>query len=275
MPRSSKVSTVHCNFLSSFYFFAGSINPQSRIRGWCVTVHSHARLRYFRVYRCRRLDHHSRFAIARQKGERIDVASASRTRELVSVGRESERMEIADKIQPTRHPRSTEIRRKVSLDVARTKKKDRTQPDPLSHPTQTRQFGRRRSIGQPPPILTKSSRTMRFYRRFLVAKHARRQSRLAGFIPTDEPTFRPTRSVKLRRHEMIFLISFRVLHTIVDLFLLFEPLIGKMSIQYANDEDGRERRRNYDVSFSHEAVNDMMDVFNKVNTGAGRTFKRA
>ncbi|XP_065836186.1 cytochrome P450 20A1-like [Oscarella lobularis] len=50
----------------------------------------------------------------------------------------------------------------------------------------------------------------------------------------------------------------------VDLFLLFEPLIGKMSIQYANDEDGRERRRNYDVSFSHEAVNDMMDVFNKL-----------
>lgn len=49
-----------------------------------------------------------------------------------------------------------------------------------------------------------------------------------------------------------------------DLFRLFEPLIGKKSIQYANGPEGRKRRQLMDRSFSHEAVKDYYDHFVKI-----------
>lgn len=48
-----------------------------------------------------------------------------------------------------------------------------------------------------------------------------------------------------------------VYHLTADLFKLFEPLIGKKSIQYANGPEGRKRRQLMDRSFSHEAVKDL------------------
>ena len=41
-----------------------------------------------------------------------------------------------------------------------------------------------------------------------------------------------------------------------ELFKLFEPLIGKKSIQYGNGIMGRKRRQMMDRSFSHSAVQD-------------------
>ena len=52
---------------------------------------------------------------------------------------------------------------------------------------------------------------------------------------------------------------------LADLFKLFEPLIGKKSIQYANGPEGRKRRQLMDRSFSHEAVQDYYEHFVKVN----------
>ncbi|KAM7450025.1 hypothetical protein ABFA07_002135 [Porites harrisoni] len=46
-----------------------------------------------------------------------------------------------------------------------------------------------------------------------------------------------------------------------DLFKMFEPLIGKQSIQYANGPGGRKRRQLMDRSFSHEAVKDYYEHF--------------
>ena len=42
---------------------------------------------------------------------------------------------------------------------------------------------------------------------------------------------------------------------------MFEPLIGKKSIQYANGPGGRKRRQLMDRSFSHEAVKDYYEHF--------------
>ena len=42
---------------------------------------------------------------------------------------------------------------------------------------------------------------------------------------------------------------------------MFEPLIGKNSIQYANGPEGRKRRQMMDRSFSHEAVKDYYEHF--------------
>lgn len=53
-----------------------------------------------------------------------------------------------------------------------------------------------------------------------------------------------------------------------ELFKLFEPLIGKKSIQYANGPEGRKRRQLMDRSFSHEAVKDYYEHFVKVDTSA-------
>ena len=50
-----------------------------------------------------------------------------------------------------------------------------------------------------------------------------------------------------------------------DLFKMFEPLIGKQSIQYANGPGGRKRRQLMDRSFSHEAVKDYYEHFVMVN----------
>ena len=51
-----------------------------------------------------------------------------------------------------------------------------------------------------------------------------------------------------------------------ELFKMFEPLIGKQSIQYANGPGGRKRRQLMDRSFSHDAVNDYYEHFVMVNT---------
>ena len=58
---------------------------------------------------------------------------------------------------------------------------------------------------------------------------------------------------------------FAIHHFSADLFKLFEPLIGKKSIQYANGPEGRKRRQLMDRSFSHEAVKDYYEHFVKVH----------
>ena len=50
-----------------------------------------------------------------------------------------------------------------------------------------------------------------------------------------------------------------------DLFLLFEPLITMDSIQYANGADGRKRRKMYDQSYSHQAITEYYETFQKVS----------
>eukprot|EP00795_Rhopilema_esculentum_P014320 gene14320-5359_t len=45
---------------------------------------------------------------------------------------------------------------------------------------------------------------------------------------------------------------------------MFEPLIGRHSVQYANDGRGRKIRHVLDRSFSHEAVKEYGSIFNKV-----------
>lgn len=49
------------------------------------------------------------------------------------------------------------------------------------------------------------------------------------------------------------------------LFALFEPSITKYSIQYANGEDGKSRRFDFDKTFSHENLVIYYDKFQKVN----------
>ena len=49
-----------------------------------------------------------------------------------------------------------------------------------------------------------------------------------------------------------------------DLFLIFEPLITMDSIQYANGSDGRQRRKLYDQSYTHQAIIDYYDTFQQV-----------
>lgn len=49
-----------------------------------------------------------------------------------------------------------------------------------------------------------------------------------------------------------------------ELFKMFEPLIGKKSIQYANGPEGRKRRQMIDRSFSHEAVKDYYEHFAQI-----------
>ena len=48
------------------------------------------------------------------------------------------------------------------------------------------------------------------------------------------------------------------------MFDLFRPLITDNSIQYANYEDGRQRRAVYDPAFQHEALEHYFSVFVKV-----------
>ncbi|XP_038078617.1 cytochrome P450 20A1-like [Patiria miniata] len=49
-----------------------------------------------------------------------------------------------------------------------------------------------------------------------------------------------------------------------ELFALFEPLIGKNSIQFANKADGKRRRNIYDVPFGHDSVKYFYETFNEV-----------
>ena len=42
---------------------------------------------------------------------------------------------------------------------------------------------------------------------------------------------------------------------------MFEPLIGRKSIQYANGLEGRKRRQLMDRSFSHESVKEYYEHF--------------
>ena len=46
---------------------------------------------------------------------------------------------------------------------------------------------------------------------------------------------------------------------------MFEPLIGRKSIQYANGPEGRKRRQMMDRSFSHESVKEYYEHFVLVN----------
>ena len=59
--------------------------------------------------------------------------------------------------------------------------------------------------------------------------------------------------------------SVALLLTTTTINELFEPLIGKKSIQYANGPEGRKRRQLMDRSFSHEAVKDYYEHFVKVH----------
>ena len=52
---------------------------------------------------------------------------------------------------------------------------------------------------------------------------------------------------------------------LAELFKLFEPLIGKKSIQFANGPSGRKRRQVMDRSFSHESVKDYYEYLVQVN----------
>ena len=50
-----------------------------------------------------------------------------------------------------------------------------------------------------------------------------------------------------------------------ELFLLFEPLITMDSIQYANGTDGRQRRKLFDQSYSHQSIVDYYSTFQRVS----------
>jgi cytochrome P450 family 20 subfamily A len=56
------------------------------------------------------------------------------------------------------------------------------------------------------------------------------------------------------------------------LFQLFEPFIGPKSLQYANKEDGRCRRKAYDRSMSHKSVSRYCDEFNLIVSEVIDTF---
>ncbi|XP_059172500.1 cytochrome P450 20A1-like [Physella acuta] len=49
-----------------------------------------------------------------------------------------------------------------------------------------------------------------------------------------------------------------------ELFKLFEPMIGPLSIQFANGADGRKRRQYYDRAFEHEKLQTYFESFQKV-----------
>ncbi|XP_022102314.1 cytochrome P450 20A1-like [Acanthaster planci] len=49
-----------------------------------------------------------------------------------------------------------------------------------------------------------------------------------------------------------------------ELFALFEPMIGKNSIQYTNKSDGRSRRNIYDAPFGHESLKYFYETFNEL-----------
>ena len=53
---------------------------------------------------------------------------------------------------------------------------------------------------------------------------------------------------------------------LVPLFELFRPLIGVLSLQYANDEDAKKRRRLLDPFFSHSSIKNVFPVFIEVLT---------
>ncbi|XP_064627811.1 cytochrome P450 20A1-like [Lineus longissimus] len=48
-----------------------------------------------------------------------------------------------------------------------------------------------------------------------------------------------------------------------SLFKLFEPLIGPMSIEFANKADGRMRRNTYDKCYSHSVIKCLYPIFNE------------
>ena len=50
------------------------------------------------------------------------------------------------------------------------------------------------------------------------------------------------------------------------LFQLFEPFIGPKSLQYANKEDGKSRRKEYDRSMSHKSMTNYFEEFNCIAT---------
>eukprot|EP00026_Physarum_polycephalum_P007610 Phypoly_transcript_07674.p1 GENE.Phypoly_transcript_07674~~Phypoly_transcript_07674.p1 ORF type:complete len:491 (+),score=77.86 Phypoly_transcript_07674:33-1505(+) len=53
----------------------------------------------------------------------------------------------------------------------------------------------------------------------------------------------------------------RLFNRPVPLFALFKPLIGDLSLQYANDEDAKNRRKLLDPFFAHSSVKNVFPVF--------------
>ena len=49
-----------------------------------------------------------------------------------------------------------------------------------------------------------------------------------------------------------------------EFFLLFESLMTMDSIQFANGSDGRQRRKVYDQAYTHQAIQQYYEVFQKV-----------
>ncbi|CAG5120895.1 unnamed protein product [Candidula unifasciata] len=58
----------------------------------------------------------------------------------------------------------------------------------------------------------------------------------------------------------------------VELFKIFEPLIGPQSIQYTNGTDGRTRRQHYDRAFAHEKFPMYYEKFQKVAHSIEKTW---
>ncbi|CAL1534074.1 unnamed protein product [Lymnaea stagnalis] len=59
-----------------------------------------------------------------------------------------------------------------------------------------------------------------------------------------------------------------------ELFKLFEPMIGPLSIQYANGADGRKRRQCYDRAFEHEKLHGYYETFQKVCCASNGVVKK-
>jgi len=59
-----------------------------------------------------------------------------------------------------------------------------------------------------------------------------------------------------------------------ELFLLFEPLIGKQSIQYINGAEGRALRHSLDKPFSHEACQNYVPVLSEIANDLAAKLRR-
>ncbi|XP_064614142.1 cytochrome P450 20A1-like [Liolophura sinensis] len=104
------------------------------------------------------------------------------------------------------------------------------------------QFGGRCHCGQFAPVSDGVTQTIWTNRWILVGQAARRQCSITHHLQNLVQVFgRPP-----------------------ELFKLLEPLITADSIQFANYEEGRRRRRVYDKAFSHAAISQYYSSFQKV-----------
>nr|XP_006824107.1 PREDICTED: cytochrome P450 20A1-like [Saccoglossus kowalevskii] len=56
--------------------------------------------------------------------------------------------------------------------------------------------------------------------------------------------------------------NYRLIH-LAEIFEFAKPLVGSTSIQFANGDEGKQRRHIYDKSFTHEAVENYYHIFQK------------